>query len=79
MKITEKEIKKVKAIAEKNFIDSAEIGDEGMVSFEFNEMTIINPWIDEFGDTEFTDEQAIEHYGLENVLNFIMNTLRRYR
>ena len=79
MKINKEDIKKVKAIAEKNFIDSAEVGDEGMVSFEFNGIKIINPWIDETGRIDFTDEEAIKHYGLENVLNFIMNALRRYR
>ena len=79
MKITVKEIEKVKAIAEKNFIDSSEVGDEGMVSFEFNGMKIISPWISECGRFELSDEKAIETYGLENVLNFIMNTLRRYR
>jgi len=79
MKITTKEIAKVKAIAEKNFIDSSEIGDEGMVSFEFNGMCIINPWMDESGRFDLTDEEAIKTYGLENVLNFIINTLRRYR
>lgn len=81
MKITAKEIKKVKAIAEKNFIDSMEldIDTSGMVSFEFNGMNIINPWIDESGRFDLSDEKAIETYGLENVLNFIINTLRRYR
>lgn len=79
MKITAKEIKKVKEIAEKNFIDSSEVGSEGMVSFEFYGMNIINPWMSECGRFELSDKEAIETYGLENVLNFIMNTLRRYR
>ena len=79
MKITAEQIKKVKAIAEKNFIDSSEVGDEGMISFEFNGMNIINPWYDDSGRFELSDEEAIKLYGLENVLNFIINTLRRYK
>lgn len=79
MKITKRDIDKVKAIAEKNFILSSDVGDDGMVSFEFHGMNIIDPWISECGRFELSDEKAIETYGLENVLNFIMNTLRRYR
>lgn len=79
MKITKRDIEKVKQIAEKNFILSSEVGDDGMVSFEFNGMNIIDPWISECGRFELSDEKAIETYGLENVLNFIMNILRRYR
>lgn len=79
MKITKRDIDKVKAIAEKNFILSSEVGDDDMVSFEFNGMNIIDPWISECGRFELSDEKAIETYGLENVLNFIMNVLRRYR
>ena len=79
MKITKRDIDKVKEIAEKNFTDSCEIGDEGMVSFEFHGMNIIDPWMSECGRFELSDEKAIETYGLENVLNFIMNTLRRCR
>lgn len=75
-KISAKEIAKVKEIAEKNFFDSSEIGDEKMVSFEFNGMNIINPWIDDSGRFNLTDEQAIELYGLENILNFILNVLK---
>lgn len=79
MKITKRDIEKVKQIAEKNFILSSEVGNDGMVSFEFNGMNIIDPWISECGRFELSDEKAIETYGLENVLNFIMNVLRRYR
>lgn len=79
MKITKRDIEKVKQIAEKNFILSSEVGDDDMVSFEFNGMNIIDPWISECGRFELSDEKAIETYGLENVLNFIMNVLRRYR
>ena len=75
-KISAKEIAKVKEIAEKNFFDSSEIGDEGLVSFEFNGMNIVNPWIDDSGRFNLTDEQAIELYGLENILNFILNVLK---
>ena len=70
------EIAKAKEIANRNFDESALITDEDMTGFWFNGMKIINPWIDEFGDKEFTDEQAIKHYGLENVLNFIINILK---
>ena len=79
MKITAQDIKRVKQIAEKNFILSEDVGDDGMVSFEFNGMKIINPWISECGRFELSDEEAIKTYGLQNVLNFVMNTLRRYR
>lgn len=79
MKITKREIEKVKQIAEKNIILLADVDDDGMVSFEFNGMNIVNPWYDETGRFQLSDEKAIEYYGLENVLNFIMNTLRRYR
>ena len=79
MKITKREIDKVKEIAKKNYIDSSEVGSEGMISFEFHGMNIINPWMSECGRFELSDKGAIETYGLENVLNFIMNTLRRYR
>ncbi len=72
MKITAKEIAKVKLIAYRNFIDSI----EDAIGFEFNGQHIINPWMDSSGRFELTDEKAIEYYGLENVLNFILNTLK---
>ena len=76
-RISAEDIAKVKEIAERNFIESAEIGDKEMVSFEFKGMNIIDPWIDDSGRFDLTDEQAIELYGLENVLGFITETLEK--
>ena len=74
-RFTNEQIERVKALAEMNYIDSSEIGNENMTGFEFNGIKIINPWIDETGRFDLNDEQAIKTYGLENVLNFIMNML----
>lgn len=75
-RLSTEEITKAKEIAENNFYESSEIGDEGMISFEFNGINVINPWVSECGCFDFTDEEAIEYYGLENVLNFIINILK---
>ena len=74
--ITRLEILKAKEFAERNFEESAWAGSEGMTAFEFNGITIVNPWIDETGRFDLTDKEAIERYGLENVLNFIINILK---
>lgn len=77
--ISAQEIKRVKEIAKNNFYESSEIGDEGMTNFVFNGMRIINPWISECGRFELTDKEAIETYGLENVMNFIITILEEGR
>lgn len=75
MKITKKEIEKVKKIAHKNFNKAIGIGD-GLPYFIFNDVRIVNPWMDETGRFDLTDAEAIKTYGLENVLNFIVDVLK---
>lgn len=41
-----------------------------LVSFEYNGMSITNPWIDESARFPLTDAQAVETYGLTNVIDF---------
>ena len=76
MKFTKNEIEKAKEIAERNLFESAEIGDEGMAYFMFNEVRIVNPWVDETGRFDLTDAEAVKTYGLENVMNFIIDVLK---
>lgn len=78
-KLNAEDIAKAKEIAENNFYESSEIGDEGMTYFEFNGTNIINPWISECGRFDLTDKEAVETYGLENVLNFIITILKEGR
>ena len=75
MKITKKEIEKVKKIAYENFNKAIGIGD-GLPYFIFNDVRIVNPWIDESGRFDLSDEKAIKTYGLENVINFIIDVLK---
>lgn len=68
MIMTEERLKKVKDYANHQFCeyDGTQIGfvnDEGI--------EIINPWMDNEGENELTDEEAIKMYGLVNVVNFI--------
>lgn len=74
--ITNEMIAKAKEIAERNFIESSEIGDEGMAQFVFNGISIIDPWMDETGRFSLTDAEAVKLYGLENVINFIFDILK---
>lgn len=76
MKINAINIAQAKELAENNFIESAETGDEGMTYFMFDGIKIINPWVDETGCLDLTDKEAIKLYGLQNVLNFIANILK---
>lgn len=64
-------LKKAKEIAESQFELSQEISTENMIQFNYKGVDIVNPWIDENGDKDFTTEQAIEHYGKENIERFI--------
>lgn len=73
--INSEDIKKVKEIAERNYIESAETSDKGMPHFMFDEVKIINPWMSECGRFELSDKEAIDKYGLKNVLDFIIKIL----
>lgn len=75
MMITSEQIAKVKEFAQEQFFES-ENGDENMIHFMFCAIKIVNPWIDDTGRFDFTDEEAVKHYGLENVMNFILNVLK---
>ena len=55
----------VKVFAGKQFLS----GDD-TVSFEYKGISINNPWYDETGRFELTDEQAIAKYGMENIRKF---------
>lgn len=68
-------MKKAKKIAYENFSKAIGIGD-GFPYFIFNDVRIVNPWIDETGRFDLSDEKAIKTYGLENVLNFIIDVLK---
>lgn len=71
---TEKDFEIVKAFAYENLEMQAE-GEENLVGFEFNGIYIVNPWVDETGRFDLSDEKAIETYGLDNVLKFICDVI----
>ena len=52
-------------------IPSAARGNE--ISFEYQDMNITNPWIDESARFELTDAKAVETYGEENIGKFILS------
>lgn len=68
------EVEMAKAIAYENLEKQSE-GVENLVGFEFNGIYIVNPWVDETGRFDLTDEEAVELYGLENVMNFIAEAI----
>ena len=47
--------------------------DEPVVSFEHNDRTISNPWIDESARFPLDSAEASETYGLDNVFRFIID------
>ncbi len=60
-------LNKIKEYAELNNTHDASCSD---IYFEHNAMAITNPWIDESARFPLTDVQAVETYGLANVINF---------
>lgn len=46
------------------------VSESPLVSFEHNGMAITNPWIDESARFPLSDAQAVETYGLENIIDF---------
>lgn len=64
-------MKKVKEFAEQQWYKYGESGEvDGMIGFVYNDMFVINPFIDESGRFELSDEEAIEYYGIENIKKF---------
>ena len=47
--------------------------DEPMVSFEYNDQTISNPWIDTSARFPLDDASACAEYGEDNVFQFIID------
>ena len=64
----------VKEMAYEN-LDMQSCGEEDLVGFEFNGVHIVNPWVDETGRFDLSDEEAVKLYGLYNVLQFICNII----
>jgi hypothetical protein len=52
---------------------------EPAVSFEHGDQTISNPWIDTSARFPLTSTQASDTYGLENLLQFIMDAVELLR
>lgn len=50
--------------------------DEGVVCFDCDGVCIVDPWIDETGRFELSDEEAIERYGLETIEQFVTDLLK---
>ena len=79
-KLSASDIRKAKKIAHENFYFISE-GNSGVDSselphFDFNGICIVDPWMDETGRFEYSDEEAIETYGLANVINFILQIIK---
>lgn len=51
-----------------NFENSIEVTSS---SFEFDGCEIVCPWMDETGRFELSDAEAVEKYGLANIIKFI--------
>lgn len=67
---TPKEINKVKELAYINW-------ENGDIGFLYKGTWITNPFLEESGRFEFTSYEAMcEHYGKENVENFIKEILK---
>ena len=67
---TTEQINKAKELANKNLDKS--LNNEDSIGFEFNGQWISNPFIEESGRFEFVNYEIMcEHYGIENVENFI--------
>ena len=68
-------IENVKKIAEKQFAYLSEHGQypEKYIGFFYAKsgQTILNPWMDPTGRFELSTKEAVDTYGLLNVLNFI--------
>lgn len=74
MEYTEEDFENAKEIAYENLEKQSE-GVENLVGFEFDGIYIVNPWVDETGRFDLTDEEAVELYGLENVLKFVCDII----
>ena len=65
------DIKKIREFSEDQWIRYNKTGNnDDMIGFEYNYTFIINPFIDESGRFELSDEEAIKHYGVENIKKF---------
>jgi hypothetical protein len=62
----------VKQYAEKQFAQNCY-----KVCFEHNGQSINNPWIDDTGRFEFDTKNAVNHYGVINVLKFYLTVFNR--
>ena len=60
----------VKAFAD--WQQSVGLGDP-VVWFDYNDMAITNPWIDDTGRFPLDSKESADKYGLENVLQFIID------
>lgn len=77
-KLSASDIKKAKQIALENFERASEISDaeyRKLPHFEFKGIYIVNPWMDIYGETTLSDEEAIKTYGLTNVINLILQLI----
>lgn len=70
-------MKKVRKFAERQTEEfySTGLHPENTVAFDFNGISIINPFWDETGRKEFADEEAYKYYGKENMNFFIKKVL----
>lgn len=74
MKELIEKIKKAKEVAEKQFEAASEDNFNVETAIKFNHQCIndiVSPWVDPEGYEDYTDEQAVAAYGLENVMWFI--------
>lgn len=51
--------------------------DSDMIWFEHNDVHVIDPWMSECGRFDFTDAEAVEEYGLANIMNFIERAAKK--
>lgn len=70
MECTEEDFENIKKIAYENLEKQSE-GVEDLPGFEFNGIYIVNPWVDETGRFDLSDEKAVEIYGVDNMWKFI--------
>lgn len=70
-------LKKVRSIANNtSYLPDRDIDE--LVNFEFSGITIFNPWTNENVTKLFTDEEAIEYYGKDNIETFIDKVIEKY-
>lgn len=73
-RISSQELMLARKLAEEQWLKAGEDGQSpDMISFyyEHEGIEIINPWVDSTGRFDLSDDEAIEMYGYENVMNFI--------